>query len=163
MPLASERLFKWKGGAGLCSADVNKCFTLEDLADHVQRKHMPPHYTTVRPSGNEALAGWVLDVLLCEHEVQVDIDKEVRGLSLMPALYDSPRKRADITIYNKDRLQLLLQVEVQSSPMEQAVSKAIRGAADILRLGRCHKLDLRSLLCLPFQSAQKKKCSENNC
>ena len=52
----------------------------------------------------------------------MDVDKEVRGLSSMPALYDSPRERVDVMMYNKDRLQVFLQVEVQSSPVEQTVS-----------------------------------------
>ena len=60
-------------------------------------------------------------------------------------------------IYSKDRLQLLLQVEVQSSPMEQAVSKAIRGAADILCLERCRKLDFKKFIVFALP-----KCTEKS-
>lgn len=58
----------------------------------------------------------------------------MEGLCELYPLENSSRKRANVTVYDVNKTQVLLQVEVQSSPMRECVMKSIYGAADILRL-----------------------------
>ena len=85
---------------------------------------------------NERLAKTALQHCCDQLDLKVHIDhnKEVDGVSLLPPLQTSSLQRANVHVYNQDKTKLLLQVEIHSS--WQTVSKAIRGAADILRLLR---------------------------
>lgn len=65
-------------------------------------------------------------------EVHVEMDSGVRGISKLRSLIMSSCTRADVNVYDsKSKTKLLLQVEVQSSPLREAITKAIHGAADI--------------------------------
>ena len=89
---------------------------------------------------NERMAQLALNIYcknILNMSVHVEMDSGVPGLSKLPSLITSSHKRADVNVYSSSaKTKLLLQVEVQSSPLRQAVTKAIHGAADMVRLLR---------------------------
>ena len=64
-----------------------------------------------------------------------------------------------MTVYNANKAKVLLQIEVQSSPMREAVFKAIYGAANLLRLFRNSSTNCKEFIVFAIPKYQEKKCA----
>ena len=133
-------------------ADEHECYSLEDLAHYVKLTNLK--------STNEELAARVIETL-GNQDIVVVHNKEVPGArDLFPTEYSSIY-RSDVTVYNANKAKVLLQIEVQSSPMREAVFKAIYGAANLLRLFRNSSTNCKEFIV--FTIPRKEVCCEDTC
>lgn len=79
------------------------------------------------------------------------------GLGHLHPLQNSPPKTADVTVWvGKNKTQVLLQVEVQSSPRRETVIKSVYGAADILHLLHNSDANFKQFMVFAFPKCVKK-------
>ena len=149
----------FRGDGELDEADLNECYSLEDLVHGMKGNRPKPEQGDSRY--NEKMAKWALDAFFTNQKLKVHVvdDEEVPGLSHLHPLQNSSRKRADVTVYDASKTQVLLLVEVQSSPMREAVIKSIHGAADILRLVRKNDVNFKEFIVFAFPKWGEKKCA----
>ena len=57
---------------------------------------------------------------------------------IFPALYDTPRNRGDVAVHVEGTN--LVNIEVNSSPMSETVTKVIRGLVELLRIVKAHNI-----------------------
>ena len=130
--------------------DEHECYSLEDLAHYVKLTNLK--------GTNEELAARVIETL-GNQDIVVVHNKEVPGArDLFPTEYSSIY-RSDVTVYNANKAKVLLQIEVQSSPMREAVFKAIYGAANLLRLFRNSSTNCKEFIVFAIPKYQEKKCA----
>ena len=148
-------------GKGLNKADLNECYSLEDLVHSMNSKGSSPKPEQGALRYNEKMAKWALDAFFTSEKLKVHVvvDEEVPGLRHLHPLQNSSQKRADVTVYDVSRTQVLLQVEVQSSPMRETVIKSIHGAADILRFLRNSDVNFKEFIVFAFPKWGEKKCA----
>ena len=150
----------FRGDGELDEADLNECYSLEDLVHGMEGNHPKPEQGDSRY--NEKMAKWALDAFFTNQKLKVHVvvDEEVPGLSHLHPLQNSSRRRADVAVYDdKTKTQVLLLVEVQSSPMRETVIKSIHGAADILRLVRNNDVNFKEFIVFAFPKWGEKKCA----
>ena len=107
---------------------------------------------------SEVIVKRALEKKFSTYNVDIDVDKSVRGMSALPVLATAALKRADVNVYTGDRAKLLLQVEVHSSPIRETVCKAIYGAADLLRLLRYTNESFQRVTVLVFPKMCEETC-----
>ena len=151
----------FRGYGELDEADLTECYSLEDLVHGVKGNSPKPTQDASRY--NEKMAKWALDAFFTNQKLKVHVvvDEEVPGLGgLHPLQNSSHELRADVTVYDgKNKAQVLLQVEVQSSSMRETVIKSIHGAADILRLLRNNDVNFKEFMVFAFPKCGEKKCA----
>ena len=141
LPMKKAHMFNVYGE--VYEADKHECFSLNDLAMHVASQYRKAP-STHDQAKNENLAKWVIGCVL--NDVNLKTDKEVEGVRKLPPMVTSPIKRCDVTVFTNDEKKVLLQVEVQSSSMKQAVTKAIYCAADMIRFLRYSNKEFKNLI-----------------
>ena len=149
----------FRGYGELDEADLNECYSLEDLVHGMKGNSPKPTQDASRY--NEKMAAWALDAFFTNQKLKVHVvDEEVPGLGGLHPLQNSSPERADVTVYDgKNKTQVLLQVEVQSSSMRETVIKSIHGAADILRLLRNNDVNFKEFIVFAFPKCGEKKCA----
>ena len=124
---------------------------------HTYGENLYPSLTNLKGT-NEELAARVIETL-GNQDIVVVHNKEVPGArDLFPTEYSSIC-RSDVTVYNANKAKVLLQIEVQSSPMREAVFKAIYGAANLLRLFRNSSTNCKEFIVFAIPKYQEKKCA----
>ena len=151
----------FRGYGGLNKADLNECYSLEDLVHSMNSKGNSPKPEQGASRYNEKMAKWALDAFFTSKKLKVHVvvDEEVPGLRRLHPLQYSSQKTADTTVYDVNRTQVLLQVEVQSSSMRETVIRSIHGAADILRLVRNNDVNFKEFIVFAFPKWGEKKCA----
>ena len=150
----------FRGYGELDEADLNKCYSLEDLEHSMKGYSLKPKEDTSR---YEKMATWALDAFFTRKKTCWCWQGSARPRSSAP-LQNSSHKRADKTVYDGiSKTQVLLQIEVQSSPMRETVIKSIHGAADMLRLLRNNDVNFNKFYRFCISEVWwKKKCYEGN-
>ena len=97
------------------------------------------------------------------YKLKISVNTAVPGMSALPVLETAPVKRSDVNVYveldgPKKPKKLALQIEVHSSPIRNTVSKAIYGAADILRLLRYTDEAFNSVTVFVFPKKEEPTC-----
>ena len=112
---------------------------------------------------NENVVERALQKRFPAYNLKISVNRAVPGMSALPVRETAPVKRADVNAYieldgPKKPKKLALQIEVHSSHMRNTVSKAIHGAADILRLLRYTDEAFDSITVFVFPKKEEPTC-----